>query len=120
FEDIEKHTVTVGLRYDLFEDETPVAPVIAPPPPPPPAEAAQFIIYFGFNKCNITSEASRVLDEAATAAKSTGSASVQIVGHTDTVGSASFNQRLSECRANAAKTSLIGKGVAASSISASG
>jgi outer membrane protein OmpA-like peptidoglycan-associated protein len=121
FEDLEKHTVTIGLRYDLYEDAPPPPPP-APPPPPMPAapEPQQFIIYFGFNKCNITPEADQVLGEAASAAKSDGQASVRIVGHTDTVGSASYNQRLSECRADAAKSNLVGKGVPADAISTSG
>ena len=54
------------------------------------------------------------------AAKSSGSAAVRIVGHTDTSGSATYNQKLSECRANAAKTNLVGKGVSEGSISTSG
>jgi len=61
-----------------------------------------------------------VLSQAADSAKQLGSASIQIVGHTDTSGSPKYNQKLSECRANAAKTNLTGKGVAAGSISASG
>jgi OmpA-OmpF porin, OOP family len=118
-EDLEKHTVTVGLRYDLYEDEAPLPP--APPPPPPlPAAPQQFIIYFGFDKCNITPEADGVLSEAASVAKSQGAVKVQIVGHTDTMGSNEYNQRLSECRADAAKSNLIGKGIAGSSISTSG
>ena len=80
----------------------------------------QFVIFFGFNKCNITAEADAVLSEAASAAKSTGAASVLIVGHTDTMGSNAFNQKLSDCRANAAKSGLIAKGVSAGSISATG
>ena len=118
-DDVEKHTVTVGLRYDLYEDEAPLppAPPVAPPLPPAPQ---QFIIYFGFDKCDITPEADRVLSEAASTAKSQGSASVSIVGHTDTMGSVAYNQRLSECRANAAKTNLVGKGITAGSISTAG
>jgi OmpA-OmpF porin, OOP family len=120
FDDVENHTVSIGLRYDLFDEPAPMAPMTPPPPPPPPVEASQFIIYFGFNKCNITNEADQVLDEAAEVAKATGSATVQIVGHTDTVGSTSYNQKLSNCRADATKSNLVGKGVSASSISASG
>ena len=119
-EDIEKHTVTVGLRYDLYEDEAPVAPVTPPPPPAPAAEPEQFVVFFGFNKCNITAEADAVLSEAAAAAKTQGSASVLIVGHTDTVGSNSYNQKLSECRANAAKSGLVAKGIGEGQISATG
>ena len=116
--ELSKHTVTIGLRYGY--DEPAAAPPPPPPPPPPPAAPKTFIIFFGFNKCNITAEADAVLSEAAAAAKSSGSASVRIVGHTDTVGSNSYNQKLSECRANAAKANLVGKGVSDGAISTSG
>lgn len=118
-DDLEKHTVTVGLRYDLYEDEAPLPPP-PPPPPPPPAGPQQFIIYFGFDKCNITPEADGVLSEAVAAAKTQGSARITVVGHTDTMGSNEYNQRLSECRSDAAKSNLVGKGIAAGSISTSG
>ena len=115
--ELSKHTVTLGFRYG-YEDP-PAPPVVVPPAVVPPAPKT-FIIFFGFNKCNITAEADAVLSEAAAAAKSQGSASVRIVGHTDTVGSNSYNQKLSECRANAAKANLVGKGVSEGSISTSG
>jgi outer membrane protein OmpA-like peptidoglycan-associated protein len=118
--DLHKHTVTLGLRYG-YDDPPP--PPVAPAPPTPvvtPPPPKQFIIFFGFNKCNITAEADAVLSEAAAAAKSSGAASVRIVGHTDTVGSAAANQKLSECRANAAKANLVGKGVSEGAISTSG
>jgi outer membrane protein OmpA-like peptidoglycan-associated protein len=121
YDTIHKHTVTVGLRYDLYADEEPVAaPAPPPPPPPPPAAPKSFIVFFAFNKCNITAEADNVLGEAASAAKEAGSAAVKIVGHTDTSGSNKYNQKLSECRANAAKTNLVGKGVPESAITATG
>ena len=116
--DITKHTITIGFRYG-FDEPPPPAPSTPPPMTPPPAPK-HFIIFFGFNKCNITAEADSVLSEAAAAAKSSGSASVTIVGHTDTVGSNAYNQKLSECRANAAKSNLVGKGVPEGAISASG
>jgi outer membrane protein OmpA-like peptidoglycan-associated protein len=115
---LEKHSVTVGFRYGF--NEPPAAPVEAPVVVAPPAAPKQFIVFFGFNKCNITAEADAVLSEAASSAKSTGSASVKVVGHTDTSGSPKYNQKLSECRANAVKTNLVGKGVGEGSISTSG
>jgi OmpA-OmpF porin, OOP family len=118
--DVTKQNVMLGFRYG-YDDPAPVAapepPAPTPVTPPPPKT---YIIFFGFNKCNITAEADAVLSEAASAAKSTGSAAVRIVGHTDTVGSNAYNQKLSECRANAAKTNLVGKGVSEGSISTSG
>jgi outer membrane protein OmpA-like peptidoglycan-associated protein len=123
FQDVQKHTVTIGLRYDLEPDEAPV--VMAPPAPLPPAPAAaaepeQFVIFFGFDKCNITAEADAVLGEAASAAKTQGAVKVSIVGHTDTMGSDAYNKKLSECRANAARTNLVAKGISAATISAEG
>ena len=115
--DLEKHTITVGFRYG-YDEPPPPPPVVEPPAPP--AQAKQFIIFFGFNKCNVTAEADAVLSEAASSAKSGGGASVRIVGHTDTSGSNAYNQKLSECRANAAKSNLVGKGVSEGSISTSG
>jgi OmpA-OmpF porin, OOP family len=118
-DDLEKHTVTVGLRYDLYEDEAPMLPP-PPQPPVPPVGPQQFIIYFGFDKCNITPEADGVLNEAAAAAKTQGSVKILVVGHTDTMGSNEYNQNLSECRADAAKSNLVGKGLSAGSITTSG
>ena len=122
-DDLAKHSVSAGLRFDLFPDEVPKAapppPQPTPPPPPPPA-VKQFIIFFGFDKCSITEEADRVLSEAASTAKSTGAASIKVVGHTDTSGSNAYNQRLSDCRAGAAKSNLVAKGIPEHAISTTG
>lgn len=123
FDDLGKHSASVGLRFDLFPDEAPkAAPPPAPPPPPPPPRPAvkQFVIFFGFDKCQITAEADRVLADAAATAKSTGAAAVAIVGHTDTSGSTAYNQRLSTCRADAAKSNLVAKGVPEGAITTGG
>ena len=44
----------------------------------------------------------------------------RIEGHTDNIGSDKYNQTLSENRVNSVKTYLVGKGVAASRITATG
>jgi len=119
-DDIQKHTVTLGLRYALAGPEEPPPPPPPPAEPPPPPPTSHFLIFFGFNKCNITAEADNVLSEAVAAAKSMGSASIEIVGHTDTSGSARYNQKLSECRSHAAKSNMVGKGIPDGAISATG
>ncbi len=122
-EDLTKHTVTIGLRYHLQPAAEPYEPApqaLPAAPPAAPSQAQSFMIFFGFNKCNITPEADNVLAQAASAVHSMGSAAIQIVGHTDTKGTSKYNQKLSVCRANAAKSNLVAKGVAAGSIATSG
>lgn len=119
----DSHTLSAGLRYYFGQPEE--APVAAPPPPPPPLPpppppAKQFIVFFGFNKANLTAEAQAVVQEAAAAAKSQGSARIVIVGHTDSAGSNSYNDKLSERRAGAVKDELTRLGISADAISASG
>jgi len=110
-----EHSVLVGLRFDLQRDG-------AAPPPRHTSSGApkQFIVFFGFNKSNLTAEAARVVSEAAAAAKEYGSASITVVGHTDTVGSNDYNLRLSMARSQSVKEGLIGNGIAASMISTGG
>ena len=119
--DVKKHTVSVGFRFGSRGDSAPAPQVMAPPPPPPPPQIArQYIVFFGYKKCSITANADEVLSEAANAARRLGIVSVLISGHTDSVGSASYNQGLSQCRANAAKTNLVSKGISANAITANG
>ena len=126
-DDGESHTVTVGLRFDLSPDSAPIVQAAEPPPvpaaaPPPAAPPAprQFLVFFGFNKSTLTSDAMRVISEAANAAKQDGAAMVKVVGHADSVGSTDYNQRLSERRAGAVRGALVDQGIESSKITASG
>jgi len=110
------HSVMLGIRFDLQREGA------APPPvaPTPPMAPRQFIVFFGFNKSNLTPEAARVVADAAAAAKQYGSASISIVGHTDTSGSNQYNLRLSMRRAQSVKDGLVGNGIPANAISTGG
>jgi OOP family OmpA-OmpF porin len=119
--EIEKqdHTLMLGIRFDLQSDHA------APPPerhepPPEPRRPHQFIVFFGFNKSNLSAEAARVVHEAAEAAHQYGSAEIVVVGHTDTVGSNSYNMRLSLRRAGAVKAELVSDGIKRDMIETSG
>jgi len=111
------HALQIGLRFDLQRDG---AEPVAPPKAEPMGSPKQFIVFFGFNKSNLTPEAARVVADAAAAAKQYGSASVSVVGHTDTSGSNEYNLRLSMTRSAAVKAGLVSNGIAASAISTSG
>jgi OmpA-OmpF porin, OOP family len=118
--EVDKHTALIGLRYDLYPDAMPVVVAPPPPPPPPPPPMKQFVVFFGFNKFNLTADAQAVVAEAAAQAKSQGAASIMVVGHTDTSGSPKYNQKLSEKRAKSVSDELVRLGIAPSMISASG
>jgi outer membrane protein OmpA-like peptidoglycan-associated protein len=113
------HSVLLGLRFDLQPDRAP-APPKPPVQPPQPKAPKQFIVFFGFNKSNLTPEAQRVVSDAAAAAKEYGSASIMVVGHTDTVGSNRYNDALSMRRSAAVKEALVGLGIPGSAISTGG
>jgi outer membrane protein OmpA-like peptidoglycan-associated protein len=113
------------IGYKLAGEEAPAVaqPAPAPRPAPAPAPAAPSPgeskrivlrgINFDFNKSNIKREFVPVLDEAAQILKDNASVNVTIEGHTDSIGSDAYNQRLSERRAAAVKQYLVSKGVAA-------
>jgi outer membrane protein OmpA-like peptidoglycan-associated protein len=119
----ENHTVTVGLRFDLERDE----PVMAPSPvvmAAPPVEAAampkQYIVYFGFNKSNLSDSAMAVIKDAAATAIHDGYVSILVTGHTDTAGSSAYNEQLSKRRAGNVTRALVNEGIPAQGISTSG
>jgi outer membrane protein OmpA-like peptidoglycan-associated protein len=92
----------------------PLAPLIVaevPAPPPPPPAVRQFVVFFDFDKSNLSPEAMQVVGAAVTAAKDTGMVQIRVAGHTDTVGSQRYNQALSERRAGAVKMEMVRLGL---------
>lgn len=81
---------------------------------------ADYVVYFGFNKSNLTDRARAVIDEVVAAYGAMGASAVSIVGHTDTVGSVQYNQGLSERRANRVAQALVDLGVPGSQIATAG
>ena len=88
------------------------APPPAPPAPPPPAVHQVYLVFFDWDKYNITSDGMAILQKAAAQYKAGGSVQLQVTGYTDLTGSAGYNQRLSERRANAVANALASMGVA--------
>ena len=101
------------------------APVVVPPPPPPPAPVMKKYTLsaselFAFNSAKLGPNQPK-LDEVATTMQANADiASVTIVGYTDRIGSTTYNQKLSEERANSVKAYLQSKGVAANRLTAVG
>ncbi|WHS61605.1 OmpA family protein [Pseudomonas sp. G2-4] len=103
-------------------------------PPPVPAPVVEEVVvvkeetivirdvHFEFNKATLTPGDKDVLSTVATRLKQeTSTAQLRVTGHTDSVGSDAYNQRLSEKRANSVVQYLVENGVPrASFVSVSG
>lgn len=108
------------------------APVPVPAPAPAPAPAPQPITrsaeisadgMFGFDSAELSAAGRTRIEQAVNGLRAQGInnvTGVKIVGHTDPLGAADYNQRLSEARANSVKSFLTTLGIPAGVISASG
>jgi OOP family OmpA-OmpF porin len=80
-----------------------------PPPPPPPEAKPTFIlegITFDFDRATIRPSSLPTLQETGKVMQRFKTVKVRIEGYTDSVGSESYNQKLSERRAQAVKDYL--------------
>ncbi len=108
---IKKLLAVVAAAFLLGACEEP--PPAAPPPPPAPRN---FLVFFDFDKSNLTPRAMDIVKEAANVAKAGQNARVTCTGHTDTAGPANYNMALSLRRAGAVKDALVREGVPATAI----
>ncbi len=126
------HSVLAGFRY-RFEapDQPPVArpadaappaptPVADPPPPPPPpapTEPRTFMVFFDFNRSDLTEDGRIVVATAANTALRFGYTRLVVSGHADRSGSARYNEALSQRRAETVRNLLTTRGVPGTAIS---
>ncbi len=124
---LSSHNAMLSVRWYFNQ------PDASPPPPPPPFAAAPpppapvapppvttYIVFFDFNKSNLTEAAQAVVAEAVKVAKTSGFVKVQIVGHTDTVGSDKYNMNLSVQRVQSVKGEMEREGLAETTIGIAG
>jgi OmpA-OmpF porin, OOP family len=104
------HNIVASLTM-MFGAPPPAAPPPAPPAPPPPPTHQVYLVFFDWDKYNITPEGMQILEAAAAHYKAGGAVQIQVTGYTDLTGSAGYNQRLSERRANAVATALEHLGI---------
>ena len=98
------HSLLFGLRYAFN-----AAPVVAAAAAPI-AAARTYLVFFDWSKADLTDRARQIIGEAASA-RGQGVTRIEVNGFTDRSGSDSFNQSLSERRANAVAAELVRRGV---------
>jgi len=93
------------------------APYVAPAPAPVVQSVPHsYLVFFDFNKSDLTPQATQIVDQAAKNAETTKVTQLTVTGHTDTVGSDAYNMRLSRRRAESVAAELEKKGIASSEI----
>lgn len=91
-----------------------------PAPPPPAAQASSFMVFFDWDRSDLSGQAQNTIQQAANTYKSTGAARITATGHADRSGPENYNMALSLRRANAVKDALVRDGVPAGAISVIG
>ena len=107
------------LTYKFEPKHAEVATAAAYVPPPAQAVAPapkSYLVFFDFNKSDLTSQAQQIVDQAASNAGPAKVTRLTVTGHTDTVGSDAYNMRLSRRRAESVAARLEKDGIASSEI----
>jgi len=124
------HSLLGGLTYNFGSPTPPPLPPVAPAPEPMPTPApvapapepvvcspGPFIVFFEWDRSDITPEAGSILDNAVTQYQNCGNAQVMLAGYTDTSGSARYNVGLSQRRADSVRAYMSSHGISDGSIS---
>ncbi len=120
-------SIPIGARPQAAPAPRPVAEVVAPRPvpTPEPTPVTETVVLKGVNFCfdcdTLSEQAQRTLDGNAMALiNKRPNATFEIAGHTDSVGSDSYNQDLSQRRAVSVRNYLVDQGVDADRMTANG
>ena len=100
----------LGLRYAFN------APGVAPAAVAAPAAVRSFLVFFDWNRADLTARARQIIGEAAEAARAQ-PARIELAGHADRTGTPQYNQALSRRRAETVAEELIRRGIARQDIS---
>ena len=118
----QNHSVMLGVRYALWQPAPPPPPAPVPPQAaaPAPEPARTYLVFFDWDRADLTSRAREIIATAAQASTHVQTTKIEVNGYTDLSGTAAYNQRLSVRRAQSVEAELVRDGVAANEISIHG
>jgi outer membrane protein OmpA-like peptidoglycan-associated protein len=102
--------VVIGVRY-AFNTPAPPSPAPVPVAAPAPAPARSYLVFFDWDRADLTDRAKAIVKEAADNSTRVQVTRIEVNGYTDTSGKPQYNQGLSVRRAKAVAGELIKDGV---------
>lgn len=120
------HSAMLGLRYEFNPPPPPAPHIDAPIQAPGPAPARTYLVFFDWDKAELTNRARAVIEAAAQNASNVGETRIKVDGYTDNSAGypgprgEAYNSQLSLRRARAVKAELIRDGVAEGTIDTRG
>jgi len=108
------HSIMLGVRYAFFQPPPPAPPAAVAPAAPAPART--YLVFFDWDRADLTARAREIIAEAATNARRVQTTRIEVAGHADRSGDAAYNQRLSQRRADAVAAELVNRGIARNEI----
>jgi outer membrane protein OmpA-like peptidoglycan-associated protein len=85
---------------------------VPPASPPPVAETRTYLVFFDWDRADLTDRARQIVAEAAQASTHVQTTRIDVSGYTDLSGTPAYNQGLSVRRAKSVEAELIRDGVA--------
>jgi OOP family OmpA-OmpF porin len=110
-------SVMLGLRYALYTPQPMAQVAPAPAPSVAPAPARTYLVFFDWDRADLTDRARQIIADAASNSTRVQSTRIEVSGHADRSGTPQYNQRLSARRADAVAAELVRNGVSRSAIS---
>ncbi len=104
------------IPKEVCEPKAAPTPAAAAPKPSGEKITVAADALFDFDKATLRPEGKAKLDELVAKAGAIKLEVILVVGHTDRIGSAAYNQKLSERRAAAVKSYLVSKGIEANRV----
>ena len=86
------------------------------PAPAAPAPARTYLVFFDWDRADLTARAREIIGEAAQNSRRVQSTRIEVAGHADRSGTPAYNQRLSQRRAEAVASELVARGISRNEI----